>query len=60
MKQQFFNKAKWKEINITMLYKDKYSLDAIKGMMNDGIDRQDAMRKLTEALGGRLVAFMVW
>ncbi len=35
----------------------KYSLDAIKGMMNDGIDRQDAMRKLTEALGGKLVSF---
>ena len=30
--------------------KIKYSLDAIKGMMNDGIDRQDAMQKLTEAL----------
>ena len=37
--------------------KIKYSLDAIKGMMNDGIDRQDAMRKLTEALGGKLVSF---
>ena len=31
--------------------KIKYSLDAIKGMMEDGIDRAEAMRNLSEKLG---------
>ena len=37
--------------------KIKYSMEAIQGMMNDGIDREHAMRKLTEALGGNLISF---
>ena len=34
--------------------KIKYSLEAIKGMMEDGLDRAEAMRNLTEKLGGKL------
>ena len=37
--------------------KIKYSLDAINGMMSDGIDRAEAMRELTEKLGGKLICF---
>ena len=37
--------------------KIKYSKEAIKGMMEDGVDRADAMRSLSEALGGKLLAF---
>ena len=37
--------------------KIKYSLEAIKGMMEDGLDRAEAMRNLTEKLGGKLIAF---
>ena len=37
--------------------KIKYSLDAISGMMSDGIDRAEAMRELTEKLGGKLICF---
>ena len=37
--------------------KIKYTKNAIKGMMNDGVDRADAMRSLSEALGGKLLAF---
>ena len=37
--------------------KIKYSLEAIKGMMEDGLDRAVAMRNLTEKLGGKLIAF---
>tara|TARA_B100001741_G_C16014880_1_gene352805 strand:- start:115 stop:450 length:336 start_codon:yes stop_codon:yes gene_type:complete len=37
--------------------KIKYSLDAIKGMMEDGVDRAAAMRDLTEKLGGKLISF---
>ena len=37
--------------------KIKYSLDAIKGMMEDGIDRAEAMRALSEKLGGKLISF---
>ena len=37
--------------------KIKYSLDAISGMMSDGIDRAEAMRDLTEKLGGKLICF---
>ena len=35
----------------------KYTKNAIKGMMDDGVDRADAMRSLSEALGGKLLAF---
>ncbi len=37
--------------------KIKYTKEAIKGMMEEGIDRADAMRSLSEALGGKLLAF---
>ena len=37
--------------------KIKYTKEAIKGMMDDGVDRADAMRSLSEALGGKLLAF---
>ena len=37
--------------------KIKYSLEAIKGMMEDGLDRAEAMRNLTEKRGGKLIAF---
>ncbi len=37
--------------------KIKYSLDAIKGMMEDGVDRAVVMRGLTEKLGGNLISF---
>ena len=37
--------------------KIKYSLDAIKGMMEDGIDRAIVMSSLTEKLGGKLLNF---
>ena len=36
--------------------KIKYTKEAIKGMMEEGIDRANAMRSLTEALGGQLLA----
>ncbi len=36
--------------------KIKYTKEAIKGMMEEGIDRANAMRSLTEALGGKLLA----
>ena len=35
--------------------KIKYTKEAIKGMMEEGIDRANAMRSLTEALGGKLL-----
>ena len=38
--------------------KIKYSLDAISGMMSDGIDRAEAMRELTEKLGGKTNMFL--
>ena len=31
--------------------------EAIKGMMEEGVDRADALRNLTEALGGKLLSF---
>ena len=31
--------------------KIKYTKEAIRGMMEEGVDRADAMRNLTEALG---------
>ena len=37
--------------------KIKYTKEAIKGMMEEGIDRADAMRNLSEALGGKLISF---
>lgn len=37
--------------------KIKYTKNAIKGMMDDGVDRADAMRSLSESLGGKLLAF---
>ena len=37
--------------------KIKYTKEAIKGMMEEGVDRADAMRSLSEALGGKLLAF---
>ena len=37
--------------------KIKYTKEAIKGMMNEGVDRANAMRDLSEALGGKLLAF---
>ena len=37
--------------------KIKYTKEAIKGMMEEGADRADAMRSLSEALGGKLLAF---
>ena len=36
--------------------KIKYTNEAIKGMMDEGVHRADAMRSLTEALGGKLLA----
>ena len=36
--------------------KIKYTKEAIKGMMEEGVDRADAMRSLSEALGGKLLA----
>ena len=38
--------------------KIKYSLDAISGMMSDGVDRAEAMRELTEKLGGKTNLFL--
>ena len=35
--------------------KIKYTKEAIKGMMEEGVDRADAMRNLSEALGGKLL-----
>ena len=40
--------------------KIKYTKEAIRGMMNVGVDRVDAMRNLTEALGDKLLSFMEW
>ena len=40
--------------------KIKYTKQAIKGMMDEGVDRADAMRSLSEALGGKLYLFMEW
>ena len=37
--------------------KIKYTKEAIRGMMEEGVDRADAMRNLTEALGGKLLSF---
>ena len=37
--------------------KIKATKEAIKGMMEEGVDRADAMRNLSEALGGKLLAF---
>ncbi len=37
--------------------KIKYTKEAIKGMMEEGVDRADALRNLTEALGGKLLSF---
>ena len=37
--------------------KIKYTKEAIKGMMEEGVERADAMRSLSEALGGKLLAF---
>ena len=37
--------------------KIKYTKEAIRGMMEDGVDRADALRNLTEALGGKLLSF---
>ena len=37
--------------------KIKYTQEAIKGMMEEGVDRADALRNLTEALGGKLLSF---
>ena len=37
--------------------KIKYTKEAIKGMMEEGVDRAHAMRNLTEALGGKLLSF---
>ena len=37
--------------------KIKYTKEAIKGMMEKGVDRADAMRDLIEALGGKLISF---
>lgn len=37
--------------------KIKYTKEAIIGMMEDGEDRANAMRSLTEELGGKLISF---
>ena len=37
--------------------KIKYTKEAIRGMMEEGVDRANAMRNLTEALGGKLLSF---
>ena len=37
--------------------KIKYTKEAIRGMMEEGVDRADALRNLTEALGGKLLSF---
>ena len=37
--------------------KIKYTKEAIRGMMEEGVDRADAMRNLTESLGGKLLSF---
>ncbi len=37
--------------------KIKYSKEAIRGMMEEGVDRAIAMRSFTEALGGQLISF---
>ena len=37
--------------------KIKYTKQPIKGMMDEGVDRADAMRSLSEALGGKLLSF---
>ena len=37
--------------------KIKYTKEAIRGMMEEGVDRAEALRNLTEALGGKLLSF---
>ena len=41
----------------TYCIKIKYTKEAIRGMMEEGVDRADALRNLTEALGGKLLSF---
>ena len=40
--------------------KIKYINDVIKGMMEDGLHRDDVMRSLTASLGAKLLVFFEW
>ena len=46
-----------KDLNEHLLYKIKYTNEAIKGMMEKRLDRVDALRNLNEALDGKLLSF---